>query len=261
MPKRCSKETEELVVSLYKQGLNTVEIAKETGLANNTSVRRILLRNNIPLISTGDRLRKVHHNPFADLTNPETQYWLGYIASDGCVSDIKGKASCVRICTNKDPEHLEKYIEFLKAPVNVNRSWNKKYGVYEYAVGFSNVMVVDFLISLGITPRKSLTLKLNFNFTWDFIRGYFDGNGTVHKTSTYIFSGSKSFIDQALDYMQSQGVNCWYRLIKENVHAAYVSGVSDNRRKFISYLYSDLSAPALHRKRDILLGSKSGSPK
>ena len=58
---RYSKEKEQYVVEQYRdEGRDTVQIAKELDTYN-TTIRRILIRNNVKLISTADRLRKVTH--------------------------------------------------------------------------------------------------------------------------------------------------------------------------------------------------------
>lgn len=79
-----TKYDELKVVKMYESGLNTVEIAKSFGTYN-TTIRRILLRHNVTLVSTKDRLRFVTDNPFKE-SDPTSDYFLGLLISDGCVS-------------------------------------------------------------------------------------------------------------------------------------------------------------------------------
>ena len=60
---KFSKETEELIINLYKKGKNTKDIGLMLGIYN-TSVRRVLLRNKIILRDHSKILRYCKHNPY-----------------------------------------------------------------------------------------------------------------------------------------------------------------------------------------------------
>jgi intein-encoded DNA endonuclease-like protein len=109
--KPWSEEKQNYVIQEYQNGRDTMDLAKELNTYN-TSIRRVLVRHNIPLVSTADRLRIVKHNPFVDLNDLNTQYWIGYLIADGCVDS---KRNCIRL-HSKDISILEKYKEFLNAP-------------------------------------------------------------------------------------------------------------------------------------------------
>jgi len=71
---KFSKEKEESIISDYKAGLNTVEIAKKWNTYN-TSIRRVLLRYGITLRSTKEVQRTVENNPFK-LGDEKSEYFL-----------------------------------------------------------------------------------------------------------------------------------------------------------------------------------------
>lgn len=51
-----------------------------------------------------------------------------------------------------------------------------------YQVQFGDVIFYRFLLDIGLTPKKSKTigsLKIPDDFFFDFLRGYFDGDGSV----------------------------------------------------------------------------------
>lgn len=257
MQAKYPKELEDNILSLYAEGLTTVEIAKKTGLKYNTSVRRVLLRHGITPISTRERLEVVKSNPFTNLQDSKVQYWLGYLAADGCISTKKGSntPSLVRINTNKDPDHLLKYIDFLGYPVKRNTSHNKKYDVLEYCVGFSNKDVCTFLIELGYTPAKSLSFKAKFKFSWDFIRGYFDGNGYGCKSLISIATGSKDFSDQIMSFYNDHGLTAYCK--KQEKANCFVVNIYDrqSRRTWADSVYGldNSEQLCLERKKEIVL--------
>lgn len=223
---KFSNKKENDIIKRYLKGENTVEIAKSYNTYN-TSIRRVLERYCIPLRTNGEDARLVKTNPFENLENPEVQYWLGYIITDGCVYS---KTNTLSLNTNKDPDMLSKYVEFLKYPVPIRQSYNKKYDCNEYAVAFNNPEVKAFLISLGITPQKSKTLDLKTPITSHMLRGILDGDGYVkYKTDASIVvsicSASETFVHQIKDYLTSMGIE-----------KVYTRGTSENRKSTLYYL-------------------------
>jgi LAGLIDADG-like domain len=208
MPVRFSTEQEKEMVCLYKAGSSPTQIAALLKTYN-SSIRRVLLRNGIEPQGSSERNRLVKENPFANLDCMTTQYWLGYIATDGC---IKQPSGTINISTNQDPQHLEHYVKFTGYPLKIQKYLNKKYQVWEYSVNFNNPIVKDYLINLGITPQKSLTLKLNMPLTWSFVRGYFDGNGSVlykseANVNASICTGSEAFAQQLVSFLKQQNIS------------------------------------------------------
>lgn len=200
-----------------------------------------------------DSLRKqlVKHNPFEDLNNPNVQYWLGWLASDGCVTDRH--AIILTIC--KDPHMLELYKDFVGENLKVycqdqKNSLNKK-----YFTEFYNLEVANHLIDLGITPRKSLTLEINFDFTWDFVRGYLDGNGSCKngaRTSTLVwYTASKKFYSQLKDFFLKEGLNASYQeRISGTSSTLYAINLNRVNEDLISKLYPT-KCVYLERKRPL----------
>ncbi|MDP2927910.1 MAG: LAGLIDADG family homing endonuclease [Candidatus Omnitrophota bacterium] len=137
-------------------------------------------------------------------------YLVGLITSDGCLSK-DGRHIDI---TSKDAEFLEK----IKLTFNlVNKIGMKNKGRINqaYHLQIANISFYEFLLSVGLTPNKSLSLKsLNIpkeNFC-DFLRGLIDGDGCIRRWvhpsnsgeqwSLRIFSGSKEFIDWLSDVVE-----------------------------------------------------------
>jgi intein-encoded DNA endonuclease-like protein len=77
--KRCkfTEKEQKQIIDLYLNGKNQVEIAKLFNTYN-TSIRRILLKHNIKIISSGDRQRFVKNNPFLK-NNEISNYFFGML--------------------------------------------------------------------------------------------------------------------------------------------------------------------------------------
>ena len=167
MKGKYNKNIVKFIIESYNKGKNTVEIANDLKTYN-TTIRRILMRNNVRIRNYSEANGIVKGNPFEDLEDDQTLYWLGYIATDGNVSNTHNG---IRLnCGEKDKYILNKYIKFLNSKVRIQRQFNKKYNIFEYSVGFGNEEVKKFLVNLGITPRKSLTLELKIPISYSLLR-------------------------------------------------------------------------------------------
>jgi|SaaInlV_125m_DNA_1040241.scaffolds.fasta_scaffold00121_19 hypothetical protein len=204
---KYSTEKEVYIVDQYvNEGKNTVEIAKELDTYN-TTIRRILLRNNVELISTADRLRKVKYNPFSNDCR-DTDYWVGMIAADGNVARDR---PYIRL-HSKDKIVLDQLKTFLRSDVNIHVETKLNTDYVGYVIGFTNLEAADYLQELGIGPNKSLTFKYNAPLNWDFVRGVFDGDGTIYRENKgnnmrfSICSASVEFINQLYDFFTDQGM-------------------------------------------------------
>jgi hypothetical protein len=134
-------------------------------------------------------------------------YALGLLASDGSLS----KDGRHFDFTSKDKDQVITFQRSLGLK-NVkiggkysNSSGSKK---YYYRIQFGDVHFYQWCLECGFTPNKSRTireLKIPDKYFFDFLRGCFDGDGTVYAywdkrwRSSYMFylsftSGSKDFL-------------------------------------------------------------------
>jgi hypothetical protein len=111
--------------------------------------------------------------------SPEMAYAIGLIATDGCVS--------------KDGRHLEfnskdlDQVETFKKCLGLSNTITKKVSGYTkrkdyFHIQFGDKLFCDWLRSIGLSSRKSKTiaaLKVPDTYFRDFLRGCFDGDGTV----------------------------------------------------------------------------------
>ncbi|MBA1335838.1 MAG: hypothetical protein HPY66_1656 [Firmicutes bacterium] len=141
-------------------------------------------------------------NFFAEWSH-ELAYFLGWMASDGNISPTK---HAFRL-TSTDIEHLEKLFSLFSYGWTVSlRKWSKpSEAKYSPAgtISISRKDIMERLIEYGITPNKSLTIKMPSippEYLRDFVRGVFEGDGCItFKNSlspNIVFaSGSREFLE------------------------------------------------------------------
>lgn len=109
---------------------------------------------------------------------PELAYAIGLIATDGCLSSD----GLLFDLTSKDREQLINFSKCLGVKFKISKKWSSSKDE-SFRIQFKNRIFYDFLLSTGLTPRKSLTMgKLNIpeKYFFDFLRGCFDGDGTFY---------------------------------------------------------------------------------
>ena len=130
---------------------------------------------------------------FETIDTPEKAYWFGFLYADGSISNEKS-VLYVSQC-NKNKELLEKFVKAIKSDVPIRPFITKEHEIrgkivkssQQFVICLYNKKLITDLINLGCVPRK--TLKKEFpawlkpEFYRDYIRGYFDGNGSISSAS------------------------------------------------------------------------------
>ena len=140
-------------------------------------------------------------------------YAIGLLATDGCLSP---PFSLVDLTSN-DREQLENFCKCLGVDFRITKKHGSS-GKECLRVQFKNVIFYNFLLSIGLTPKKSRTLgplKVPDRFFFDFLRGVFDGDGCTHSywdprwKSSFMFylifaSASPAFINWLREKIRSK---------------------------------------------------------
>jgi hypothetical protein len=203
--------------------------------------------------------------------NPNMAYVLGLILADGAIEDVrKSSRTCYIAITSNDISLLNQVRSvfnsqhkiYHREPRMVTFPSGKSYLCKKtYILRIGNKKIYQDLIDLGITPRKSLTIKLPevpdkfFSF---FLRGYFDGDGCVSthipkgrvkKTVSVTFtSGSKKLLLK-LSTKIYKLTDSSLKNIYSNGHALQLSYKKIDSLKILKYMYRDLKlSPFLDRK-------------
>jgi hypothetical protein len=130
-------------------------------------------------------------------------YLVGLIASDGCLS--------------KDRRHIDitsadyDYLNRIKSLCGIKAGIGRKkggYGTVAYHIQMTSRGFYDFLMSIGLTPKKSKTIRnldVPQEYFADFLRGEIDGDGSIRnwihpgngreQWSLRIVSASRKFLE------------------------------------------------------------------
>lgn len=198
MAKKYNEDIEQKIVELYKEGISPykmTEIIPELKDKRPSVIYGILKRLNVKTKKTititdeqKAKRRKYHVNDdyFEVIDTEEKAYWLGFLYADGYLTTGVDK---VGIALNSvDREHLCKFKNDICA-TNPIHDYEEKSG-YGAGTIYSRILITSKkiksdLIKLGIYENKSLTLKfpnetqIPNNLIRHFIRGYFDGDGSL----------------------------------------------------------------------------------
>lgn len=186
-------------------------------------------------------------NYFSDIKSETQAYLLGFIYADGSISkQTKKYSSYLTIqLAEQDKEILELFVKEIYPSKNILKT---SAGYYKITI-YSNKLVED-LLNLGVKYNKTykeLSIPLiKKDLIHHFIRGFFDGDGSVWKSSpkakrkqwgAEIITASKQFCNQLINTMNlSYNYNC--RKAKVDIHRISFSG--KKRMKFLyNYLYKD----------------------
>ncbi len=106
-------------------------------------------------------------------------YLVGLITSDGCLSS-DGRHIDI---TSKERD----FLEVIKARLGLESQVcikNKNTPKQAYRIQIANKNFYEFLLSVGLTPNKSLTLEqvqIPKIYFYDFLRGLIDGDGGIQR--------------------------------------------------------------------------------
>lgn len=137
--------------------------------------------------------------------SPNFAYAIGLIVTDGCLS----KNGRHILFVSSEKEQIKNYLKALSIKNRIGRTVSGYTPKKAFRVQFSDVLFYRFLLEIGLTPAKSLTIKeINIpdKYFFDFLRGCFDGDGTVYSywdkrwRSSFMFyvsfvSASKKYTD------------------------------------------------------------------
>jgi len=115
--------------------------------------------------------------------SPEMAYVLGFVVADGCIIKRKnGLDSYVFNLTSKDKELLQDIKEALNFDYKIGIKYNSLKMPYSQ-IQICNSIICKDLIKLGIHPKKTYNLQpieVPKEYFPDFVRGFFDGDGSVY---------------------------------------------------------------------------------
>lgn len=252
-------EEEAIIIRLYvEEHRGQLYCAKSVGKSNVNKVKEVLRKNNIPIrnfaaaasLSNINRTLKKNESYFKK-QNHNMAWILGFLAADGTVSSSD---NTIKIgLAAKDKEILER----IKAEMEIENKIverTTKDGYDTVDLHWTCQEHKQDLAKYGITPRKTFTIKppsgLERQYYIDFIRGYFDGDGSVNLIHSkgkiaslrwQVGGATKEILQWIIDILYE----C-YGIPKVNIHA----DSSPNRKH--TFYYFQYSTSSTKKIREIL---------
>lgn len=205
------------IIENYKSGKGLIASGQEFGVGY-YKVRTILDAHNIPRRNKSESikvrnvvLRKYHFNEnYFKNMNPNVAYVLGFLAADGTISS---KSNCLKITVaERDSELLEKFKEEFEYDGKVKHNVNNK-GYSIATLEINSAIYKEDLKKYNIVPNKTFTFSIPDTipneFLIDFIRGYWDGDGTICTAGksairSSLCSARKETLEQILNFLEDK---------------------------------------------------------
>jgi DNA-binding transcriptional regulator WhiA len=249
------KRGEERVKQAYQEWLKTKKHIKKTAIAFNTDPGKLSKY----IVAQGHNLLTFNPNVFNKINTEEKAYWLGFLFADGSIDENRNALELSLQVSDK--EHLEKFYKFLDCEREV------KTDSYRCRTSLTHKDLIKDLVNLGCTGRKSLSIKfptLPKKLRKHFIRGYFDGDGSITKslktdviyTSLSIASGSGEFLKEIISiFNEETESNCkqtGHKSKSANIHLVCLK--NNLCKSFLNWLYENANI-YMQRKYDRYLNS------
>lgn len=178
------------ICNKYKNGMLLKDIYSYYKISD-WHIKKIIKKNNLPARPLGSWVKKYSFDEtfFKRIDTEEKAYWLGFLYADGCITD-----NGVNLLLHQnDIEVLEKFKSDIKYTGKIEIRNDKinyglKYGIKispTAKVRIHSMSLRNDLIKLGCMPKKTFILKFPTedmvpnSLISHFIRGYFDGDGSV----------------------------------------------------------------------------------
>lgn len=206
----------------------------------------------------------MYNNELKNIDSPEKAYLLGLFYSDGCIHSNDG-SYYASIILHEDDKYLLGIIvdkfPFFRLVKQTNHAWS---------IVCTRKAIVEDLQANGVLFRKSTDNKeflklpnLDNNLIHHFVRGYFDGDGSVYKQklgNTKIDIGGTGYrmITDLVKVLYDNGITvnltCKYAGTGLRKHDYYVLYTSSDKvsKKFADYIYKDCGELYLRRKYERL---------
>lgn len=227
------------------------------------------------------RLYTLNENYFENIDTEDKAYWLGFIYADGFITKRKkGMGQNVLGITLHEKEPLELFCSHIQTNKPVRKYYHKsefsKEDTVEYKIAIISNKVVSDIEKWGVVERKTFELSTIPNISGDliphFIRGYFDGDGSVFinkqrggygGNKIYYYNilginicGTFNFLTSIKEkflFLNSKS-KCIYKE-NRNKNDTWNLKLSSNIRceAFYNFIYPDSTKTFLKRKKDIFL--------
>lgn len=264
-----TNDYKELIINLYlNENKDIVSIGKEIGF-NSATIYKSLKKWKVKIKDASEvrQIFNINQDYFSNIDTEGKAYFLGLLYADGCM--VSNRYAFTISLQEKDKFILEDFKKELNYSGNlkfINYKIKKESYSNQYNLRISNKKLYTDLIKLGLIPKKSLILNFPTKeqvpeyLIHHFIRGYFDGDGSVSISpngqrfismlGTFEFLTEVKNIFENLKLIRNKNK---LRRPKQYQNNTYIYKVGGNRQilPLIEFLYKD-STYFLKRKKEKL---------
>lgn len=251
-----SEEDKKTICNLYKDHHSAYSIANQFEVSNHT-VSRIIFTNNIEKNSYAKMANPdLKEDYFENINTPEKAYWLGWLITDGCISNNK-----IQFDILQNDEYI---LHLLEQDLNVTNKVKVRPNGYAY-FSLGSIKMCQDLAKYNITPQKTFTVSIPNNIDRKLyshlIRGIFDGDGGI---SVYTrkngkinyelsFTGNYQIIEKIKIFLEQELPTLKKKVIEKN-GSVYRIRWSAKKDLFLlrEYLYQNCTDHYLTRKYEKL---------
>ena len=234
-----------VIKQLYESGKSLAQLSKEFEIST-YKLKKMLITEGISIRSKEEQNKYSPQNQrkyeiddkFFDKLNPTNVYLMGFIAADGSIQKDGG----IKIgLSSVDKSFLENIKNILHSNYPI-RDYLTKDGFSISEFIFRSKNIKKKLAEYGIVNNKTKTFNFPYNlpkeFYIDFIRGYFDGDGTFCMSGQYrrasLCGYNQQFLQDIVSILEIQ-----YNIPKVKIQ-------KDNRGNTYYFQYSQASAKKLY---------------
>jgi len=211
----------EEAVKLYSSGLSGPELSRKYGVNIDKLYKELKVRG----LTRSHREKSLKYSCnekyFNQIDNPTKAYWLGYMCADGYLT--RSQYGYLSGVTSKDGDHLEIFKKDIEATHPLKKyKTETTYGKTEYyRLLITSKDLFDGLNNNGCIENKSKTLlppKIDKSLERHWIRGYYDGDGSIRKSklSKSGFGLSVLGTKDVISWIKERvGGSQWYDSIKD----------------------------------------------
>lgn len=260
---KLSELQESEIVIRYLRGDTTTTLGQDFSV-NPATIQRVLIKLNVNRRSReqAGRVYQCDHTYFDVIDCEDKAYWLGFLAADGYIGN--GNMLWLELGA-KDEDHLDRF----------RCSLQSGHPIHKYArrsrFFLRSKRLVNALSWHGVTQRKTLTVPWpNLSQRWlpHYLRGYFDGDGSLIKSPRYNslrwqITSNERLLFGAREYLVNAcGLNRvkLTRLYPVTPVFSLVYGGTGQAIRLSNLMYQDATL-CLPRKRDKLIQFLTENPK
>lgn len=257
---KINDEIAEKIITEYKDNFKSAKQISDNNNFSDTQVRYHLKKANITIRKR--MYEFIDENFMKKIDENWKAYFLGLFYADGCM--CKSSFNLAISLIEKDSYILEKLCDKIfynynliydgGTKIKIDKSRNKPYKKQpNHKINISSRIVYNDLLSYGCIPAKSLTIEYPKNLPLEyfshFLRGYFDGDGTISVNRTISICCSDVFALQVQKILKDECNIISHIRKRDKIYSLELYSAKEVYN-FYKLIYTDCEDIYITRKKD-----------